>query len=150
MSKKASVSSQTQTNSIDSDDDLMKKTPTPIVRVTTAGTQTGEQNKSDAGTSTYKDLGSFPTTTSDDGDDSNPKQHFDKLFEGQYKHFDAANTMKSKSPYAEGRVGGDKLESKIKAIAARSPINVDNDGGAKKPAKKHVFRATKSPSFPRS
>ena len=148
LSKKASVSSQTQTNSIDSDDDLMKKTPTPIVRVTTAGTQTGEQNKSDAGTSTYKDLGSFPTTTSDDGDDSNPKQHFDKLFEGQYKHFDAANTMKSKSPYAEGRVGGDKLESKIKAIAARSPINVDNDGGAKKPAKKHVFRATKSPFVP--
>ena len=32
---------------------------------------------------------------------------------------DAANTMKSKSSYAEGRVGGDKLESKIKAIAAK-------------------------------
>ena len=55
--------------------------------------------------------------------------------------------MKSNSSYAEGCAGGDKLESKIKAIAARSPINVDNNDGAKKPAKTHNFRATKSPSF---
>ena len=94
LSKTTSVSSQTQTVSTDNDG-FNNNTPTSIVRVTTSGTQTGENKKNDAGTSTHKDV--YATSEGGVSDDNNnnknysnsknnsPKQHFDKLFEGQYK-----------------------------------------------------------------
>ena len=176
LSKTASVSSQTQTVSSEEDNFSNMTTPTSIVRVTTAGTQTGENKKSDAGTSTHKEMVSTAaaSTTDDGNNDKNnlkynssnksPKQHFNKLFEGQYKNKgnsinarnNNSNTIHTSAIVMDDagvkeekleRTGSTTAHSGKKTIISSSttPRGVSK---SKTTTKMHNFRATKSPFIP--